>query len=131
MGHLACQLVLGWFEDTLQETVRNEMSGSIVLAFVDIDLEASLNTCVQALWPALASEGSLFINEAVNTDYCAISYSERWWRDAFDQTPPGLIGAGTGLPLGTYYIGPLSARNADPLQHQGTGAYTDPWCSGV
>lgn len=126
-----CQLVPGWFEDTLQDAVKDSIGGSVVLAFVDVDLEASLDTCVRALWPALTPEGSLFIDEAVNTDYCALFYSERWWDDAFDRTPPGLIGAGTGLPLGTYYVGPWSERNAHPLQHQGTGAYTGPWCSGV
>ncbi len=45
-------------------------------------------------------------------------------------TPPGLIGAGTGLALGEYYIGPWEEQDAHPMQHITTGAYTRKGMSG-
>jgi len=122
-----CRFVQGWFDETLSAPLARP----VVLAFIDVDLEASLDTCVRAIWPALTPHASMFIDEAVNPDYCALFYSERWWSETFGRTPPGLIGAGSGLPLGTYYIGPWSQLQDHPLQHQGTGAYTGPWGSGV
>ena len=122
-----CRFVKGWFDDTLGEPP----SQPVVLAFVDVDLEASLDRCVRALWPVLTPNASLFIDEAVSPDYCSLFFSERWWSETFGRTPPGLIGAGSGLPLGTYYVGPWGERAEHPFQHQGTGAYTGPWCSGV
>jgi hypothetical protein len=52
----------------------------------------------------------LFTDEAVLIEYVALFYSEKWWRKYFDRTPPGLIGAGSGLALGQYYIGPWGDR---------------------
>ena len=39
-------------------------------------------------------------------DYCSLFFSEKYWRKYFNRTPPGLIGAGSGLSLGEYYVGP-------------------------
>lgn len=120
-----CEFVKGWFADTLPSH-----TSPILLAFLDVDLEDSLDTCVRALWPHVVQGGYLFTDECVSTDYVALFWSERWWREAFDTTPPGLIGAGTGLPLGEYYIGPWSERDGHPGQHASTGAYTRKGMSG-
>jgi len=99
-----CEFVKGWFEDTLPK-----LNSPILLAYLDVDFESSLHTCVRYIWPNLVDAGYLFTDESVLTDYIALFYSEKWWRKYFDRTPPGLIGAGTGLPLGQYYIGPWPA----------------------
>ena len=114
-----CEFVQGWFKDTLPQ-----LRSPVLLAFLDVDLEASLHTCVRYLWPNLTERGYIFIDECVGVDYCALFFSERYWRTYFDRTPPGLIGAGTGLPLGEYYIGPWSEHGSHPLQHANAGAYT-------
>ncbi len=57
-------------------------------------------------------------------------FSERWWEKYFNQKPPGFIGGGTGLPLGSYYIGPYSEINDHPLQRAGSGGYTQKSMSG-
>ena len=114
-----CEFVKGWFKDTLPA-----LNSPILLAFLDVDLEASLHTCVKNIWPHLVEEGYIFTDECVGTDYVALFYSEKWWQKNFNRTPPGLIGAGTGLPLGEYYIGPWSERRYHPLQHASTGGYT-------
>jgi hypothetical protein len=115
----SCEFVKGWFKDTLPSLDR-----PVLLAFLDVDLEASLETCVRYIWPHLTSRGYIFIDECVGLDYCALFFSEKWWDRHFKRTPPGMIGAGTGLPLGEYYFGPWSERNAHPLQHPNAGSYT-------
>lgn len=114
-----CEFIKGWFDDTLPS-----MDSPVLLAFLDVDFEASLDTCVRNIWPNLVDCGYVFIDEYVGTDYCALFYSEKYWKKYFNQTPPGLIGAGTGLPLGEYYIGPWSEVKDHPSWHSNAGAFT-------
>lgn len=97
----------GWFEDILPSHTE-----PIVLAFIDVDYQSSFDECVRCLWPHLTDRGYMFIDEYVLTDYCALFWSERYWRDNFQTTPPGLLGAGTGVGLGQYYLGPVSEWHA-------------------
>lgn len=122
----ACEFVSGWFKDTLPQFRQ-----PVVLAFLDVDLEASLHTCVLNLWPLLVPGGYIFTDECVGTDYVSLFYSETWWNKYLNTTPPGLIGAGTGLPLGGYYIGPQQELTDHPLQNASTGGYTKKGMSGV
>lgn len=114
-----CEFVPGWFADTLPA-----LTTPVLLAFLDVDLEESLATCIRGIWPNLVDEGYVFIDEAVSLDYCSIFFSERWWTENFKRPPPGLIGAGVGLALGEFYIGPWGESHLHPLQHHNAGAYT-------
>lgn len=114
-----CEFVEGWFEDTLPG-----LNEPVALAFVDVDLELSLETCVRYLWPNLIERGYIFIDEYVGLDYCSIFWSEAYWKKYFDRTPPGLIGSGVGLPLGEYYVGPIEETHNTPLHHSTAAAYT-------
>ena len=98
-----CTFIKGWFRDTLP---RHE--SPIVLCYLDVDHQASLFDCIVNLWPHLTEQGLVFIDEYVYNDYCALFFSERFWREHFDTTPPGLLGAGTGVGLGDYFLGPES-----------------------
>lgn len=120
-----CEFIKGWFKDTLPN-----LNSPVLLAFLDVDLEDSLDTCVKSIWPNLIDRGFMFTDECSDTDYVALFYSEKWWKSNFNRTPPGLIGAGTGLLLGNYYIGPSSEIDSHPLQHAGTGAFTQKCMSG-
>lgn len=120
-----CEFVKGWYKDTLPK-----LDSPILLAFLDVDMEASLHICVKHIWQNLVDQGYIFTDEAVGSNYVALFYSEKWWWKYFNRTPPGLIGAGTGLPLGGYYIGPYSERNNHPLQKASTGGYTQKTMSG-
>lgn len=115
----SCEFVEGWFKDTLPH-----LHQPILLAFLDVDYEASLETCVRYIWNNLTDKGYIFIDEYVGLDYCSIFYSETYWKKFFNRTPPGLIGAGVGLPLGEYYIGPYNESGEHPSQHSNAGAYT-------
>lgn len=114
-----CEFIEGWFEDTLPTLDR-----PVLLAFLDVDLELSLETCVRNIWNNLTDKGYIFIDEYVGLDYCSIFWSEKYWETYFNQTPPGLIGSGVGLPLGEYYIGNLQESVNRPLHHPNAGAYT-------
>lgn len=114
-----CELVSGWFRDTLPGLAR-----PVLLAYLDVDFEKSLEQCVRHIWPRLADQGYIFIDEFGSLDYCALFFSERYWRDRFRRTPPGLIGAGLGLALGEFFIGPFDELAAHPGQHANAAAYT-------
>jgi O-methyltransferase len=121
----ACEFYPGWFHETLPL-----LNSPVLLAYIDVDLEDSLDTCVKHLWRNLVDCSYLFTDECLGLNYVALFYSEKWWQLNFNRTPPGLIGAGTGLPLGTYYIGPYAELESHPLQHQGSGGYTMKTMSG-
>jgi O-methyltransferase len=121
-----CEFVPGWFEHTLPA-----LDVPVVLAFVDVDLEASLHTCVRHIWPRLTERGYFFTDEAMGTDYVALFYSERWWQRHFNRTPPGLIGAGSGLPLGDIFVGPYGEWSAHPLWRPNGVGYTQKCMSGA
>jgi O-methyltransferase len=112
-----CTFRKGWFSDTLPSHDQ-----PIVMCFLDVDYQASLHDCVINLWPRLTPRGYVFIDEYVYTDYCALFYSEKWWQKYFHRKPPGLMGAGTGIGLGDFYIGPLG--QSPTLQRVDSVAYT-------
>lgn len=74
------------------------------------------------LWPHLWERGLFFIDEYVRLDYCALFFSERYWRTYFDRPPPGLMGAGTGVPVGQHFVGP--ERAAGPLESPSSVGWT-------
>jgi O-methyltransferase len=112
-----CDFRKGWFEDTLPHH-----DSPIVLCFLDVDYQASLRECILNLWPHLTPKGYVFIDEYVLLDYCALFFSERFWQKHFDTTPPGLIGAGSGVGVGSYYLGPRD--EPQPIQAPSSIAYT-------
>ena len=104
-----CQFRKGWFSDTMSSHTE-----PIVFVFADVDHQASMHQCLLGLWPHLADDGYFFIDEYTRLDYCALFFSERFWRLYFDRPPPGLMGTGTGVAVGQYFVGPYRTRS--PLQ---------------
>jgi hypothetical protein len=115
-----CEFRKGWFHDTLPRHTE-----PVALCFLDVDYEASLYDCVVHLWPHLTDRGYVFIDEYSRIDYCALFFSERFWRKHFDRSPPGLLGTGTGVGVGQFFVGPLrETRGRLPLQAPTSVAYT-------
>ena len=112
-----CVFRKGWFSDTMGAHTER-----IVAAFVDVDYQASLHECVLGLWPHLWDRGYFFVDEYVRLDYCALFFSERYWRTYFDRPPPGLMGAGTGVAVGQVFVGPH--RAAGPLEASSSVGWT-------
>lgn len=115
-----CQFRKGWFNDTLPNHTE-----PIVVCFIDVDLRSSMHSCIVNLWPHLVDQGYVFFDEYVHLRNCALFFSERFWREYFDTTPPGLMGTGTGVGVGQYFLGPWSGPSASPRIQQPTSiAYT-------
>jgi O-methyltransferase len=112
-----CQFRKGWFRETLPQHTE-----PVVLCFLDVDYQASLHDCVVNLWPRLTDRGYVFIDEYVLVDYCALFFSERFWKEQFDAPPPGLLGTGTGVGVGQYFLGPF--RGHPLIQAPTSIAYT-------
>ncbi len=112
-----CTFRKGWFKDTLPQHRE-----PIVACFVDVDFQSSLVDCIVNLWPHLTGRGYLFMDEYTRLDYCALFYSEKFWRKYFDTQPPGLLGIGSGVPVGNYFAGPYWTQ--PPQQSPASVAYT-------
>ncbi len=112
-----CEFRKGWFSDTLGSHTE-----PIVAAYVDVDYQASFHECIIGLWPFLNDDGYMFIDEYTRLDYCALFFSERYWRTYFDRPPPGLMGAGSGIGLGQVFAEPL--RTMRPGETPATLAWT-------
>jgi O-methyltransferase len=111
-----CTFRKGWFKDTLPSHTE-----PICVCLIDVDLKASMHDCLVNLWPRLTHHGYVFFDEYVLLPLCALFFSERFWRDYLGTTPPGLMGAGTGVGVGQYYLGPWLSS---PIQRSTSLAYT-------
>lgn len=110
----------GWFKDTLPSHTE-----PIAFAFIDVDLKSSMHDCLVNLWPYLNDDGYVFFDEYTQLYNCSIFWSERFWRDYLDTTPPGLMGTGTGIGVGQYYLGPWRGpMSPPPIQRPSSIAYT-------
>lgn len=104
-----CQFRKGWFNDSLPSH-----SEPIALCFLDVDFQMSIHQCLVNLWPHLINEGYLFTDDYTILDLCAVFFSEEFWRREFNSTPPGLIGTGTGVAMGQYWMGPFVKMGGNP-----------------
>lgn len=90
----ACNFNVGYFDQTLPHFQRK-----CILAFLDVDLVDSLESCLKYLWPLLQDGCYLFTHEAHHLEIAAFFFGEDWWRANMNCDAPGLIGAGTGIGL--------------------------------
>ena len=90
-----CIFVKGYYEVSLRQ-----LDGSYVLVFLDVDLYKSLRECLTSLWPGLVNGCYLFTHEAQDMAFVSIFFDRQWWQENLNCQPPGLVGAGSGLPLG-------------------------------
>jgi O-methyltransferase len=94
-GALApCSFHKGLFTDTLPE-----FKEPVVFAYLDVDLAASEKTCLRHLWPLLALGAYVFTDEAHHLEIAELFFDRQWWQTELHATPPGLVGAGSGLGL--------------------------------
>jgi O-methyltransferase len=119
-----CTYVQGWFADT---TPHHE--APIALLFLDVDYQSSLTDCILNLWPKLIDRGYCFIDEYTLNDYCALFWSEKFWAKHFDRAPPGLMGSGTGVSVGGFYLGGTLGLES-PFTYPESIAYTRKHWSG-
>lgn len=90
-----CEFIKGYFEETLPSLRQR----AFVLIFLDVDLIASLKTCLRFLWHCLVPGCPLFSHEAQDLDFISLFFDKEWWRNELGVHAPFFVGAGTGLPL--------------------------------
>ena len=89
-----CNFHRGFFEETMPG-----FSLPCAMAFLDVDLRGSAETCLKSLWPLLAAECRLYTHEAEELHMAALFFDSPWWREQLGTEAPGLAGAGSGLGL--------------------------------
>jgi O-methyltransferase len=90
----SCVFHEGYFDRTLPDFAL-----PVAFAYLDVDLAASETTCLRYLWPLLIDGGFIYTDEADHLEIASLFYDKQWWRDELGTTPPGLVGAGSGLGL--------------------------------
>jgi O-methyltransferase len=94
-GDLAvCNFNVGYFDQTLPGFQRR-----CIMAFLDVDLVDSLETCVKYLWPRVQDGCHVFTHEAQHMEIPAFFFDQSWWRSNLQCSAPGLVGAGSGIGL--------------------------------
>lgn len=91
----ACEFIKGYFEETLPSLNKR----IFVCIFLDVDLAASLKTCLRFLWHCLVPGCPLFSHEAQDLNFISLFFDKEWWRNELGVHAPFFVGAGTGLPL--------------------------------
>ncbi len=90
------EFVQGYFSSTLSTRQNNEKYAMI---FEDADLVSSVKDVLKYAWPKLNCGAPFFCHEARDLEVCEIFFDSDFWRVNFSCRPPGLVGAGMGLPL--------------------------------
>ena len=104
-GKIDCvEFIQGWYEETL-----GQLAGiPIACAFWDVDLRESFLSCIEALWPQIASGAKVFLHDVDRQPVAAVFEDADWWEKQFDCDPPKFVGARVGLgrlsPLMGYVI---------------------------
>ncbi|WP_117593877.1 TylF/MycF/NovP-related O-methyltransferase [Haloprofundus halophilus] len=126
----ACEFVEGYFEETLPAFDR-----PVALAFLDVGLRRSAETCLEGLWPLLRREGYLFTHDVKHMEISSLFFDQAWWRDHLDRDAPGLVGAGSGVGLHPqrngfgsllgYVVKDPRLDQFERVEERGAGAYGD------
>ena len=95
-----CEFYKGLFEDTL---VNFNETPAVV--YIDVDYVSSARDCLKYLWPRLKTNGYFFTHEAGFSEYAKGILDPKWWNDNLGESPPILMGAGSGLSFLTRSLG--------------------------
>ncbi len=102
-GEIAvCSLYKGWFEDTLNAT---NLPQEIPLAFVDVDMAASAQDCLVAIWPRLSNQGIYFSHDAAFIQVLQAMHLKELWNNTLKDFPPVMFGAGYGMGDSSPHLG--------------------------
>lgn len=87
------EFIPGWFQDTLPR-----LNGQrIACAFLDVDLQGSIRTCIEHLWNGVQPGCRVFVHDADRPPVVAPFEDVAWWQRQFNTPPPRFVGARTGL----------------------------------
>lgn len=87
------EFVPGWFQDTLPR-----LNGQrIACAFLDVDLQESIRTCIEHLWKGVQPGCRVFVHDADRPPVIEPFEDATWWQRRFNTPPPSFVGARRGL----------------------------------
>jgi O-methyltransferase len=89
------EYVQGYFSATLPARTSDQFA----LIFEDADLVESVRDVLVHTWKRLSDGGIFFCHEARDREVIELFYDRSLWQTIGADHPPGLIGAGVGLPL--------------------------------
>lgn len=84
-----CRLHKGWFDETLPG-----LTATVDIALVDVDLLASVRSCLVAIVPRLAVDGVLFTQDGHLEAVVDLLASRSFWTDEVGVAPPAIDGLG-------------------------------------
>lgn len=106
-GEPVVELQRGWFADTLPRLGLDDLD----VVVLDVDLEASLRTCLVELYPRLAADGVLFCHDGHLEANVALLGDASFWRLEVGVEPPAIADLGRNRLL---RIPALRAAEAPP-----------------
>ncbi len=84
-----CEFVRGWFDQTMPS-----LKDPVVVAFVDVDLRDSLETCLNYIYPKLVPGGVIFSHDGHLPICVDLMKDPSFWK-RFNEPPPEFDGLGT------------------------------------
>jgi O-methyltransferase len=84
-----CEFVRGWFEQSMPS-----LKDPVVVAFVDVDLRDSLETCLTYIYPRLVPGGAIFSHDGHLPICVDLMKNPNFWK-RFNEPPPEIDGLGT------------------------------------
>ncbi|MFC7082328.1 class I SAM-dependent methyltransferase [Halorussus caseinilyticus] len=82
----------GPFDETLPE-----FSEECALGYVDADYRDANAIVLEELWPQLKEDCRIYTHGADFYPVSQLYFDRDWWQTTLDTSPPGLVGAGSGL----------------------------------
>jgi O-methyltransferase len=84
-----CEFIRGWFDQTMPS-----LKDPVVVAFVDVDLRDSLETCLTYIYPKLVPGGAIFSHDGHLPICVDLMKDPNFWK-RFNDPPPEFEGLGT------------------------------------
>jgi O-methyltransferase len=115
LGQLeVCDFVPGFFAESLKVLTQ-----PIVFAFLDVDLPSSLRDCLRVIWPLLAHQGTIYVDDIGDMNIVRVFFDDVWWQQQLGCPAPGLVGSGCGLPISAIASNLGYIRKLPPFQAHG------------
>jgi len=93
------------FRKGLFETVLKKHKEKIQFLFLDVDLTTSTKSCIKYLWKKLDDNSYVYTDDACDLKVVSVWFDNQWWRKNLNETAPGFVGSGCGLPISGNYSG--------------------------
>jgi O-methyltransferase len=84
-----CEFRKGWFHETMPN-----FKEPILVAFVDVDLKSSTQTCIKYLYPLLVNGGVLFSHDGHLPWVIDLLSDEKFWEEEVGYKKPSIAGLG-------------------------------------